>query len=149
MRMSPNSPIKIDRDPDPVFVRKAEEVIKEMDIELQPVSVEQAAIARAAYRDFGKGSGIRRSSISAIASPTRWPLSPESLCCTREMTSSTPASDQRSDVRNLVLHRTAGFDRRCGGNPQKDVAAPGNGALDGIPGGADRAESSPAERKSR
>ncbi|MRH87842.1 PIN domain-containing protein [Nocardia sp. SYP-A9097] len=49
--------IKVDRDPDPLFARRADELIKRLRLELQPVTLEQAAAARAAYRDFGKGSG--------------------------------------------------------------------------------------------
>lgn len=49
--------IKVDRDPDPIIARRFAELIDEGDIEIAPVSVEQAVIARAAYRDFGKGSG--------------------------------------------------------------------------------------------
>ncbi|MFE9578319.1 type II toxin-antitoxin system VapC family toxin [Nocardia sp. NPDC006044] len=49
--------IKVDRDPDPIIARRLAELIDDGDIELAPVSLEQAVIARAAYRDFGKGSG--------------------------------------------------------------------------------------------
>ncbi|MBF6238642.1 type II toxin-antitoxin system VapC family toxin [Nocardia otitidiscaviarum] len=49
--------IKADRHPDPVFARRTDQLVRRLRIELQPVSVEQAAIARSAYRDFGKGSG--------------------------------------------------------------------------------------------
>ncbi|PXX68792.1 ribonuclease VapC [Nocardia tenerifensis] len=49
--------IRVDRSADPVIARRFEELMEEGDIELAPVSLEQAAIARAAYRDFGKGSG--------------------------------------------------------------------------------------------
>ncbi|MFI1911520.1 type II toxin-antitoxin system VapC family toxin [Nocardia sp. NPDC020380] len=51
--------IKVDRHPDPIVARRADELIKRLRIDLQPITVEQAAIARAAYRDFGKGSGHR------------------------------------------------------------------------------------------
>ena len=46
-----------DRDRSPVLSREFDRIITLMDIELVPVSVEQAKIARAAYRDFGRGSG--------------------------------------------------------------------------------------------
>lgn len=49
--------IKVDRYPDPVWVRRTAELIKKARIELAPVTVEHAAIARQAYRDFGRGSG--------------------------------------------------------------------------------------------
>ncbi|MFJ4652169.1 type II toxin-antitoxin system VapC family toxin [Nocardia sp. NPDC088792] len=51
--------IKVDRNPDPIVARRADDLIKRLRIDLQPVTAEQAAIARAAYRDFGKGSGHR------------------------------------------------------------------------------------------
>jgi ribonuclease VapC len=34
-----------------------DEVIEEFQIRIEPVTVEQARIARQAYRDYGKGSG--------------------------------------------------------------------------------------------
>ncbi|MEV6555557.1 type II toxin-antitoxin system VapC family toxin [Nocardia sp. NPDC051756] len=49
--------IKVDRHPNPVLARRADQLMDTAKIELVPVSLEQAAIARAAYRDFGKGSG--------------------------------------------------------------------------------------------
>jgi ribonuclease VapC len=49
--------IKVDRDPDPVFARRTDLLVKKLRLSLQPVSIEQAAVARTAYRDFGKGSG--------------------------------------------------------------------------------------------
>ncbi|WP_067534995.1 type II toxin-antitoxin system VapC family toxin [Nocardia crassostreae] len=49
--------IRADRHPDPVIAHRADELVRKLEISLQPVSVEQAAVARAAYRDFGKGSG--------------------------------------------------------------------------------------------
>jgi ribonuclease VapC len=49
--------IVIDGARDPVASRRLDEAIAEADIEIEPVTREQADIARAAYRDFGKGSG--------------------------------------------------------------------------------------------
>ncbi|AFU05147.1 type II toxin-antitoxin system VapC family toxin [Nocardia brasiliensis] len=49
--------IKVDRHPNPVLARRTEQLMERAGIELVPVSLEQAVIARAAYRDFGKGSG--------------------------------------------------------------------------------------------
>jgi ribonuclease VapC len=46
-----------DRDQSPLLSREFDRVITAMEVELVPVSVEQAQIARAAYRDFGRGSG--------------------------------------------------------------------------------------------
>ncbi|MFL6163141.1 MAG: type II toxin-antitoxin system VapC family toxin [Jatrophihabitantaceae bacterium] len=42
---------------DPVVSRRLDDLLDAAGIELAPVSVEQAHIARAAYRDFGRGSG--------------------------------------------------------------------------------------------
>ena len=46
-----------DRDGSPLLSREFDRVITQMEVELVPVSVQQVQIARAAYRDFGKGSG--------------------------------------------------------------------------------------------
>jgi ribonuclease VapC len=46
-----------DRDGSPLLSREFDRVITLMEVELVPVSVQQVQIARAAYRDFGKGSG--------------------------------------------------------------------------------------------
>lgn len=43
----------------PMNARRFEAVVREAGLRLEPVTVEQAAIARAAYRDFGKDSGHR------------------------------------------------------------------------------------------
>ncbi|MFI6391645.1 type II toxin-antitoxin system VapC family toxin [Nonomuraea sp. NPDC050547] len=42
---------------DPVVRREFDELITHADIVVEAVSVEQARIAREAYRDFGRGSG--------------------------------------------------------------------------------------------
>lgn len=49
--------IVLDRRGDPVLSRRFDELLDALGVELSPVSVTQARIARAAYRDFGKGSG--------------------------------------------------------------------------------------------
>ena len=49
--------IVIDGARDPVASRRLDEAIAEAEIEIEPVTREQADVARAAYRDFGKGSG--------------------------------------------------------------------------------------------
>jgi ribonuclease VapC len=41
----------------PVVSRQLDELIRIAGIELRPVTVEQARLAREAYRDFGRGSG--------------------------------------------------------------------------------------------
>ncbi|MFZ3341149.1 MAG: type II toxin-antitoxin system VapC family toxin [Terriglobales bacterium] len=47
----------IDKDRDPVASRRFDELLREANVVIEPVSENQARIARAAYRDFGKGSG--------------------------------------------------------------------------------------------
>jgi ribonuclease VapC len=45
----------------PVLSREMDELIERFRIGIEPVTVEQAKIARQAYRDYGKGSGHRAS----------------------------------------------------------------------------------------
>jgi ribonuclease VapC len=47
----------IDQARDPIVSRRVDELLYALNISIVPVSVEQAHIAREAYRDFGKGSG--------------------------------------------------------------------------------------------
>jgi ribonuclease VapC len=47
----------IDSVRDPVASRRFDELIEEAGLVVEPVTEAQAKIARAAYRDFGKGSG--------------------------------------------------------------------------------------------
>ena len=47
----------IDGSRDPIASRRFDELFKEASIGVEPVTLDQAHIARAAYRDFGKGSG--------------------------------------------------------------------------------------------
>jgi ribonuclease VapC len=49
--------IVIDGSRDPVLSRRLDEYVMEAPLIIEPVTEEQAHIARAAYRDFGKGSG--------------------------------------------------------------------------------------------
>jgi len=42
---------------DPVISRRFDDLVEDAALELEPVTEAQARIARAAYRDFGKGSG--------------------------------------------------------------------------------------------
>jgi ribonuclease VapC len=51
------SGIVIDGERDPVASARLDVLIKELEIEIFPVTAEHARIARQAYRDFGKGSG--------------------------------------------------------------------------------------------
>jgi ribonuclease VapC len=47
----------IDSRKDPVLSRMFDSLLKELGVEISPVTAEQATLARQAYRDFGRGSG--------------------------------------------------------------------------------------------
>jgi ribonuclease VapC len=47
----------IDGSRDPIASRRFDELVREAQIILEPVTVKQARLARGAYCDFGKGSG--------------------------------------------------------------------------------------------
>ena len=47
----------IDASRDPVASRRFDELVETAELSVEPVTHEQARIARDAYRDFGKGSG--------------------------------------------------------------------------------------------
>jgi ribonuclease VapC len=49
--------IVVNKHRDPVLNARLDEVIVDSNIVIEPVTVEQAHIARQAYRDYGKGSG--------------------------------------------------------------------------------------------
>jgi ribonuclease VapC len=49
--------IVLDKHRDPVLSAKLDGLILESEIIIEPVTVEQAKIARQAYRDYGRGSG--------------------------------------------------------------------------------------------
>jgi ribonuclease VapC len=49
--------IIIDGSRDPIASRRFDDLIKEAEIQIEPVTETQARIAREAYRDFGKGTG--------------------------------------------------------------------------------------------
>jgi ribonuclease VapC len=49
----------IDGSRDPIASRRFDELVRAARIVIEPVTEAQARIARAAYRDFGKGSGHR------------------------------------------------------------------------------------------
>ena len=51
------SAVVIDASRDPIASRRFDELIKEANISIDPVTTDQAQIARDAYRDFGRGSG--------------------------------------------------------------------------------------------
>jgi ribonuclease VapC len=47
----------VDRERDPILSHRLDELLRESGIDIVPVSVSQARIAREAFRDFGRGSG--------------------------------------------------------------------------------------------
>jgi ribonuclease VapC len=47
----------IDAARDPIASRRLDELLREADLKIEPVTEVQARIASQAYRDFGKGSG--------------------------------------------------------------------------------------------
>ena len=49
--------VVIDASRDPVASRRFDELVKTAELHVEPVTGDQARIARDAYRDFGKGSG--------------------------------------------------------------------------------------------
>jgi len=49
--------IVIDSNRDPILSRRLDEALDALGITIEPVTPEQARIAREAYRDFGRGSG--------------------------------------------------------------------------------------------
>lgn len=51
------SAVVIDMSRDPIASRRFDDFVKEAKLSVEAVTADQAEIARAAYRDFGKGSG--------------------------------------------------------------------------------------------
>ena len=51
--------IVLDKHRDPVLSGKLDDLIEDLKIVIEPVTAEQARIARQAYRDYGEGSGHR------------------------------------------------------------------------------------------
>ncbi|HET6206412.1 MAG TPA: type II toxin-antitoxin system VapC family toxin [Terracidiphilus sp.] len=49
----------VDRYRNPILNARLETIFENPGIQIEPVTVEQAKIARSAYRDYGKGSGHR------------------------------------------------------------------------------------------
>ena len=49
--------IVVDANRDPVLSRRLDDLLVAAEVSVEPVTKEHADIARAAYRDFGKGSG--------------------------------------------------------------------------------------------
>ncbi len=48
--------VVIDGSRDPVASRKFDDLVREAELSIEPVTLEQARLAREAYRDFGRGS---------------------------------------------------------------------------------------------
>ncbi len=55
------SAIRVDSFRDPVLSRIFDELIRELKIKIEPITVEQILEARNAFKDFGKGSGHKAS----------------------------------------------------------------------------------------
>lgn len=51
------SAIRIDSFKDPVLSRIFDDLVEELGIQIEPITVEEGKIARQAFKDFGKGSG--------------------------------------------------------------------------------------------
>ena len=49
--------VVVDGNRDPIMSRRFEDFLRQAEIEVRPVTIEQARLAREAYRDYGKGSG--------------------------------------------------------------------------------------------
>lgn len=49
--------VVVDANKDPVLSRRLDELLDAAGIDIEPLTAAQAAVARQAYRDFGKGSG--------------------------------------------------------------------------------------------
>jgi len=53
--------VVIDANHDPIASRRFDELVDTAELSVEPVTYDQARIAREAYRDFGKGSGHKAS----------------------------------------------------------------------------------------
>lgn len=49
--------IVVDRLGDPIVTRRVDDLVETLGIEIVPVTAEHVTLGRAAYRDFGRGSG--------------------------------------------------------------------------------------------
>lgn len=121
--------IVLDSQRDPVISRALDELIEEAEFVVEPVTERQARLARAAYADFGRGSGHPAGLNSATACPMHWRSIDVSRCCGRATTLGTPASkghwiggDRRqpgaavrgSRVRLFSFRRSGGSGGLCG-----------------------------------
>ncbi len=87
---------------DPVASRRFDELVDTAELRVEPVTHDQARIARDAYRDFGKGSGHKASLNFGDCFAYAWQSPPEKRCCSREPTSATPTSRLRSSLRQTI-----------------------------------------------
>ena len=87
--------IVVDASRDPVAVRRFDQLVQVAELSVTPVTVEQARIAREAYRASARGAGIPPVSTSATALPTRLPRITAMRCCSRVPTSPTRTSPRR------------------------------------------------------
>ena len=76
------SGVVLDSRKDPVLSRSLDEFLQVAGVEIVPVTVEQARIARDAYRDFGKGSGHPAQLNFGDCFLTCWQRPPLSHCYT-------------------------------------------------------------------
>jgi len=94
--------VVIDASRDPVASRRFDELVDTAELRVEPVTHDQARIARDAYRDFGKGSGHKASLNFGDCFAYAWQSPPEKRCCSREPTSATPTSRLRSSLRQTI-----------------------------------------------
>jgi len=86
--------VVIDSRNDPVLSQSLDTLLEELSVIIEPVTTEQAAIARGAYRDFGKGRSHPAQLNFETALPTH-SRSPAAIhCCSRARTSPTPTSSR-------------------------------------------------------
>ena len=80
----------IDANRDPIASRRFDELVREAQIIIEPVTEAQAQIAREAYRDFGKGSGHQAKLNFGDCLPMRLRRSRVSRFCSRATISRKP-----------------------------------------------------------
>ena len=97
--------IVIDSAKEPVASRRFDDLVAMAKIAVEAMTADHAAIAAAPIATTARAADIPPSSISAIASLTRWRGRRASRCCAKATTSFTPTSSSagRSRDRNLTL----------------------------------------------
>jgi len=83
------------------LLRYFDDLVVQAASQLEPVTLEQAQVARPAYRDYGRGSG--HPARLKIGDCFAYALARTTPCCSRVMTSSTPTSCRRRRVSSPVL----------------------------------------------